>query len=127
MDKIVPPGGIHLIAEFTNVDADILGNSVLLQQVIEDGCHASGASVLHSYFHHFGEGFGVTGIVALAESHATIHSWPENNYAAVDIFMCGECDPKIAMDFIHNHIGGKISSSKLFRGEPNPVRTGGNR
>jgi S-adenosylmethionine decarboxylase len=45
--------------------------------------------VLFSHFHAFGEGQGVTGVVLLAESHITIHTWPECGFAAADIFMCG--------------------------------------
>ena len=43
--------------------------------------------------HPFGEGMGVSGVVVLAESHISIHTWPERGYAAIDLFMCGKCDP----------------------------------
>ena len=51
------------------------------------------ATILHSHFHHFGPDGGVSGVVVLAESHISIHTWPERDFAAVDIFMCGACDP----------------------------------
>jgi S-adenosylmethionine decarboxylase len=61
---------------------------------------AAGARVLHSHFHGFGEGMGVTGVVLLAESHISIHTWPEDGFAAVDIFMCGASRPDTALDVI---------------------------
>jgi S-adenosylmethionine decarboxylase len=49
--------------------------------------------LLHSHYHQFGGGGGVSGVTVLAESHITIHTWPERAYAAIDIFMCGDCNP----------------------------------
>jgi hypothetical protein len=54
---------------------------------------AAGARILHGHFHTFGRRQGVTGVLLLAESHISIHTWPEAGFAAVDIFMCGECAP----------------------------------
>lgn len=80
----------HLILDLTG--AIRLDDPLFLEQVLTEAATNAGATVLHSYFHHFGENMGVTGIVSLKESHVSIHSWPELNYAAVDIFMCGSCD-----------------------------------
>ena len=52
-----------------------------------------GATILHGHFHHFSPNGGVSGVLVLAESHVSIHSWPERDYAALDIFVCGDCDP----------------------------------
>jgi S-adenosylmethionine decarboxylase len=60
----------------------------------------SDARVLFSHFHAFGEGQGVTGVVLLAESHITIHTWPECGFAAADIFMCGSAQPELALALI---------------------------
>ena len=56
----------------------------------------AGTTFVASKFHHFSEGGGVTGVVLLAESHISIHTWPELEYAAIDIFMCGAVDAHIA-------------------------------
>lgn len=61
---------------------------------------AGGASVLQAHFHPFGSGKGVTGVVLLAESHITVHTWPEHDYAAFDVFMCGACRPMQAAKII---------------------------
>lgn len=100
MNSVVPPG-LHLIADIrskidlTNVDA--------LRGCLESCARACGATILHTIMHHFGEGLGVTGVVVLAESHISIHTWPELEYAAVDIFMCGACDPQRAVPVLQEH------------------------
>jgi S-adenosylmethionine decarboxylase len=60
---------------------------------LRQAARACGATVLETRLHPFDENDGVTGVVLLAESHVTIHTWPEHDYAAVDLFMCGDCDP----------------------------------
>lgn len=61
-----------------------------------EAAHAAGATVIHTAFHRFAGG-GVTGVVAVKESHLTIHTWPELGYAAVDVFLCGKADPEKAL------------------------------
>ena len=51
------------------------------------------ATILHGHFHHFSPNGGVSGVLVLAESHISIHTWPERDFASIDIFMCGACDP----------------------------------
>ncbi len=91
----IPPAGLHLIVDIeTEVnlcDVEVIRNG------LQEAAHACGATVLDCTMHHFGEGAGVTGVVLLAESHISIHTWPELNFAAVDIFMCGSCDPHRAL------------------------------
>jgi S-adenosylmethionine decarboxylase len=58
--------------------------------------------VLSVELHGFGEGAGLTGVALLAESHISIHTWPETGYAALDIFMCGRCDPHQAVPVLEH-------------------------
>ena len=83
--------GTHLLVELWGASnlADVAG----IENALLDGARKAGATILHSYMHPFGEGMGVSGVVVLAESHISIHTWPERGYAALDIFMCGACDP----------------------------------
>jgi S-adenosylmethionine decarboxylase len=56
--------------------------------------------VLGSHFHQFGAGGGVSGVVLLAESHLSVHTWPESGFAAADVFMCGHADPEVAIEVV---------------------------
>jgi S-adenosylmethionine decarboxylase len=62
----------------------------LIEQILRAAAAAANARVLGVHLHHFGERMGVTGVALLAESHLSIHTWPESGYAAVDVFTCGD-------------------------------------
>ena len=83
--------GRHLICELYG--ASRLDDVDHVADALRRAARACGATVLESRLHPFDENDGVTGVVLLAESHVTIHTWPEHDYAAVDLFMCGDCDP----------------------------------
>jgi S-adenosylmethionine decarboxylase len=90
--------GMHLLVELWN--ATNLSDVALTEATLIAAARQAGATVLHSYLHPFGPEMGVSGVVVLAESHISIHTWPERGYAAVDIFMCGDCDPYQAVDVL---------------------------
>ena len=94
------PAGTHLLADFYGVDAALLIDSGAIDALLRAGAEAAGARILHSHFHSFGAAMGVTGVVLLAESHISIHTWPEFGFAAADIFMCGDAHPKLALEVI---------------------------
>ena len=109
------PLGMHLIAEFYGCsridDPDFVGSEMVRAAVV------SGATVLRTDIHNFGEGFGVTGVVLLAESHISIHTWPEYGYAAIDVFVCGHADPQIALDFLESSFkAARVESANYARG-----------
>ena len=83
--------GTHLLVDLWN--ASNLTDPALIDRALCEAARAAGATILHSHFHHFSPNGGVSGVVVLAESHISIHTWPERNFAAIDIFMCGSCDP----------------------------------
>jgi S-adenosylmethionine decarboxylase len=89
--------GSHILADLYGVDAGALRDGVLLESMLCRAAQAAGARVLGSHFHSFGATDGVTGVVLLAESHISIHTWPESGLAAADIFMCGWADPERAL------------------------------
>ncbi len=90
--------GMHLIIDLWG--ASNLDQPELIDQTLCDGARAAGATILHHHFHHFEPNGGVSGVVVLAESHISIHSWPERNFAALDVFMCGTCDPYKLIPFL---------------------------
>jgi S-adenosylmethionine decarboxylase len=83
--------GFHLLLDLWG--ADNLTNPDQVEKVLCNAAEAAGAAVLHAHVHQFESGGGVSGVVVLAESHISIHTWPERKFAAIDIFMCGSCDP----------------------------------
>jgi S-adenosylmethionine decarboxylase len=83
--------GLHLLVDLWG--ARNLTDPVLIDRALREAALAAGATILHSHFHHFAPNGGVSGVVVLAESHISIHTWPERDFAAIDIFMCGCCDP----------------------------------
>jgi S-adenosylmethionine decarboxylase len=95
------PHGTHLLADLFGIAPDKLNNATALEHLLRRAAQAAGATILHSYFHTFGEEQGITGVVLLAESHISIHTWPEASFAAVDIFMCGNSVPQKALDVMN--------------------------
>ena len=94
------PAGIHLIADLHGVDPALLTDAAQIDALLRAAALAAGARILHSHFHTFGPGMGVTGVLLLAESHISIHTWPEVGFAAADIFMCGAARPALALELI---------------------------
>ncbi len=83
--------GTHLLVDLWG--ATNLADPAHIDAALRKAAITAGATILHSHFHHFTPNGGVSGVVVLAESHISIHTWPERDFAAVDIFMCGDCDP----------------------------------
>lgn len=107
--------GDHLLVEMW--DAKDLANADHIQQALERAAVTAKATVLYSYYHPFGEGMGVSGVTILAESHISIHTWPERGYAAIDVFMCGDCDPTLTLPVLQEAFApGRIDTQLIRRG-----------
>ena len=77
----------------------------------------AGATLLHIHLHHFTPNNGVSGVAVLAESHISIHSWPECGYAALDVFMCGHADPHRAIDVLKRKFRpSRVEVAEYLRG-----------
>ena len=98
------PRGKHLIVEFRGCPSQLLNDVAVIEAHLRRASQAAQCTVLHSYAHPF-EPQGVTCFVALAESHISIHTWPEHGYAAIDIFMCGYKDPTTALEHLIDVFG----------------------
>ena len=92
--------GMHLLVDLWG--ARNLTDPAMIDGALRKAAEAAGATILHSHFHHFGPDGGVSGVLVLAESHISIHTWPERDFAAVDIFMCGACDPYQSLPVLRN-------------------------
>lgn len=90
--QIIPPGpvtGLHVIADLYGCPrAKILTDATLLEEVCINFVREAGLFDVGRLFHAFPEGGGVTGVVVLAESHLSVHTWPENGYVSIDVFVC---------------------------------------
>lgn len=88
LDSKNPTLGTHIIADLHGATNLIDGPAMFA--AIRQAAELAGAVVVGERHHMFGPDEGVTGVVLLAESHISIHTWPENAFAALDIFMCGD-------------------------------------
>lgn len=111
--------GRHLIAEYADCDRNILDNIDKLQQAMEEAVRRSGATIVKTVFHRYNP-HGVSGVVVIAESHFSIHTWPEYGYAAIDFFTCGDqVDSSSAVDYMKETLSAKsVSVKDLKRGIP---------
>lgn len=110
--------GRHMTVEFYDCDAHILADCGLVEQVFLAAACKSGATVIDSNFHEF-KPQGVSGVVVISESHFAVHAWPEYDFAAVDLFTCGDkVDFDTAIEVIANGLksGEWIISSQMNRG-----------
>lgn len=83
---------------------------------LQSACEEAGATVLHSWYHSFAPQ-GVTALVGLAESHASIHTYPEFGFYSADMFTCGDLDPRKAMAGLVRKLGGRGQGWYMERGE----------
>lgn len=98
--------GRQILVEYYKCNPDILKDVGKIEKYMLEACVLAKATIVRHTFHEFSP-FGVSGVVVIAESHVAIHTWPEYNYAAVDIFTCGETiDPWI----IFKHLEAKFES-----------------
>jgi S-adenosylmethionine decarboxylase proenzyme len=100
----------HLLLELRICNEEVLDDLDFLKDCLNEAAIQSGATVVGESFYHFSP-HGVSGVVNIAESHISIHTWPEYKYAAVDVFTCGEdVDPGKAVTLITERLGAQSHS-----------------
>lgn len=104
--------GRHVLLELYGCDADLLKFPPDSERILLDAAAAMGATVMGSHFHAFPE-HGVSGVIVIAESHLTIHTWPEFGYAAVDIFSCGELNLEAGIGLLSLEFGAERVEEKF--------------
>jgi len=102
--------GRHLLLELKICNEEVLDDLDFLKDCLNEAAIQSGATVVGESFYHFSP-HGVSGVVNIAESHISIHTWPEYKYAAVDVFTCGDdVDPEKAARLITERLEAKNHS-----------------
>ncbi len=108
--------GCHLLIDLWQ--AKNLSNIELVETTLRQCVTACGASLLHIHLHHFSNSGGISGVAVLAESHISVHTWPERDYAAFDIFMCGETKPENALPILKDaFVPQRYEVKEIYRGE----------
>jgi S-adenosylmethionine decarboxylase len=107
--------GTHLIIEV--IEGEGLDDEARIQQAFRDCVETCGATLLHIHTHKFSPQ-GVSGVAVLAESHISVHTWPEIGYGAFDVFMCGDAEPWEAVGVLRRAFAaGEVRVKELLRGE----------
>ena len=87
--------GTHLLVDLWG--AEHLTDQTAIELAMRDAAITADATILAAHLQKYSESGGISGVLVLAESHMSIHTWPERNFAAIDIFMCGVCNPYLAV------------------------------
>jgi S-adenosylmethionine decarboxylase len=107
--------GTHLIIDLWG--ATNLENMEVMENALRKCVTECKATLLHIHLHHFEPNGGISGVAVLAESHISVHTWPEREYAAFDVFMCGEAEPHKAIEVLRKaFLPERVDATEHLRG-----------
>jgi S-adenosylmethionine decarboxylase len=111
--------GRHVLAEFTGCDPRLLNDPQAVAAILKEAARRAEATIVDVVFHQYNP-HGLSGVVIIAESHISIHTWPEYGYAAADFFTCGDqVDPWKACQYMKEQLGCTgMETRELQRGIP---------
>jgi len=119
-DRKTGEGDARVRARHVLVDlwgAQGLGDAGRVERALRDASAAAGATVIGIELHRFGDGGGISGVALLAESHMSVHTWPEAGFAAIDVFLCGAADPDRAVPVLTKAFApARVTTSEHERG-----------
>ena len=102
--------GRHLLLELFDCDPDAINDLETVKGALVEAAKRAQATIVDVVFHEFNP-FGISGVVVIAESHLSIHTWPEYRYAAVDIFSCGDVlQPELAANYLVEQFAAERTS-----------------
>lgn len=117
MPTSLGPLGQHILLELYDCPAQLLEQPPTSEAILLAAAEKMKATVVSAHFHAFSP-YGVSGVVVIAESHLTIHTWPEYGYAAVDVFSCGPLDLEAGIEYLKTAFQAKrCDTSRVPRGE----------
>ena len=107
--------GSHLILDLWG--ASQLDNLEIMENAMREAVEVSGATLLHIHLHHFTPSGGISGVAVLAESHISVHTWPERDFAAFDVFMCGDAKPEMSIPVLKQYFSpSRMEVTEQLRG-----------
>jgi S-adenosylmethionine decarboxylase len=111
--------GRHILAEFTGCDQHVLNDLETIRAILTEAARRADATIVDTVFHKYNP-HGLSGVVVIAESHISIHTWPEYGYAAADFFTCGEqVDPWKACRYLQEKLScASMETREISRGIP---------
>ncbi len=104
--------GKHFLIDLRDCDPEVIKSVAPTREVVMRAAKECGATILDDHFHQF-QPMGVSGVVLIAESHISVHTWPESGFAAADIFTCGEMNPQVAIDTMREGFHAKETSMSM--------------
>lgn len=116
--------GTHYLLDLFGCSSPILDDEIGLVAAAVEAAERAGATVLATHHHRF-EPHGVSAICVLAESHLSIHTWPEIGTATIDVYTCGRtADPRRACDLLEQRLGATyVERARIDRGRPSATRS----
>lgn len=103
--------GRQILVEYYDCNSNKLNDVEFIESALLEATKLSKATIITHNFHKFSP-YGVSGVIVIAESHVAIHTWPEYNYAAVDVFTCGETiDPWIIQEHLKEALESQNTST----------------
>ena len=110
--------GTHLLLDLWG--ASRLDDLAYIKEILRDCVTVCDATLLHIHLHQFSESGGISGVAVLAESHISVHTWPERNYAAFDVFMCGAAKPSNTIAILQDAFTpDELNVKEILRGQQN--------
>lgn len=108
--------GTHIIIDLYG--ASRLDDIPYMEKCMKECIELAGATLLHFHLHHFTPNGGISGVAVLSESHMSVHTWPENEFAAFDVFMCGAAKPELVIDPLNYFFNAqKCEVNTIYRGK----------
>lgn len=108
--------------EYRGCDPKVLNNITRIEALMRLAVKKAGANAVQSALHPFVPQ-GVSGVIILEESHISIHTWPEQGYAAMDFYTCGDCDPEAGLEILRQGLGADSAEIMVLDRGMSPTRS----
>lgn len=107
--------GRHVYGNLYNCDREVLRDETRLVQIVTNAVKLANATLVSINVYKFGANGGLTVFAIVAESHISVHTWPEHGFATVDVYTCGNTDPEAAFNYIAKELNAQ--RVEIFRSD----------